>query len=142
MNAESQLKDFASRYTQAWCGQNPAAVSQFFAPNASLTINGGAPAVGRMAITSAAQEFMRDFPDLCITMHRLIQRDERVEFHWTLDGHNTGPGGSGHRVRISGFEEWKIGRDGLIADSQGHFDATEYQRQIEHGYDGRDAEAV
>ena len=136
MRDESQLRDFASRYTAAWCSQNPAAVAQFFAPDASLTINGGAPAVGRVAIAGAAHEFMRDFPDLCVTMDRLIPQGERVEFHWTLDVHNTGPGGSGNRVRISGFEEWKIGRDGLILDSHGQFDATEYQRQIKHGYDG------
>ena len=46
------------------------------------------------------------------------------------------PGGSGHRVRIGGFEEWKIDQDGLIAESLGHFDANEYRRQLEHGYDG------
>ena len=107
----------------------------FFAPDASLTINGGAPAVGRLAITGVAHEFMRNFPDLYVTMDRLILRGERIEFHWTLDGHNTGPGGSGHHVRISGFEEWKIGQDGLMAESRGHFDANEYQRQVEHGYD-------
>lgn len=135
MKDESQLGDFASRYTAAWCSQNPAAVAQFFALDASLTINGGPPAVGRVAITGAVHEFMRDFPDLCVTMDRLVPRGERVEFHWTLDGHNTGPGGSGQHVRISGFEEWKIGQDGLIAESQGHFDANDYQRQVEHGFD-------
>jgi hypothetical protein len=36
-------------------------------------------------------------------------------------------------VRFSGFEEWKIGEDGLIAESQGQFDNAEYQRQLEHG---------
>jgi hypothetical protein len=36
-------------------------------------------------------------------------------------------------VRISGFEEWRIGADGLIAESEGHFDSSEYQRQLEHG---------
>jgi hypothetical protein len=39
----------------------------------------------------------------------------------------------GHRVRISGFELWQIGMDGLIASSQGHFDTSEYQRQLEGG---------
>jgi hypothetical protein len=133
MSDETALKSFAERYASAWSSQNPAAVAQFFAPDASLTINGGAPAVGRLAIAHAAYEFMRDFPDLCVTVDRIFQQGVRVEFHWTLEGHNTGPGGSGHRVRISGFEEWKIGPDGLIADSRGHFDANEYQRQIEHG---------
>lgn len=66
MNDEAWLSEFASRYAAAWCSQNPAAVAQFFAPDASLTINGGAPAVRRLAITGVAHEFMRNFPDLCV----------------------------------------------------------------------------
>ncbi|MGH7880019.1 MAG: NAD(P)-binding domain-containing protein, partial [Candidatus Binataceae bacterium] len=54
-------------------------------------------------------------------------------YHWTLSGTNTGPGGSGHRVRISGLEVWKLGADGLVAESHGHFDSAAYQRQLQHG---------
>lgn len=53
-------------------------------------------------------------------------------YHWTLVGTNTGPGGIGNGVRISG-EEWTIGDDDLVAESQGHFDQVEYDRQLEHG---------
>jgi hypothetical protein len=60
--------------------------------------------------------------------HLRLQADES-EYHWTLSGTYIGPGGTGHRVRISGFERWRIGSDGLIASSQGHFDAAEYRRQ-------------
>jgi hypothetical protein len=56
--------------------------------------------------------------------------------HVLLVGTNTGPGGSGHRVRISGFEVWQIGADGLVAESRGHFDSAAYQRQIERGVGG------
>ncbi len=38
-------------------------------------------------------------------------------------------------MRISGFEEWRIGDDGLIAESLGSFDAADFERQIEHGVD-------
>jgi hypothetical protein len=48
-------------------------------------------------------------------------------------GTHSGPGGSGHRVRISGFEVWRFGADGLIAESRGQFDNNEYQRQLQHG---------
>jgi pimeloyl-ACP methyl ester carboxylesterase len=41
------------------------------------------------------------------------------------------------RVRISGFEEWTIGDDGLIAASLGHYDQAEYDRQLEHGVELR-----
>ena len=36
-------------------------------------------------------------------------------------------------VRISGFEQWTIGGDGLIAASLGFYDETEWDRQINGG---------
>ena len=53
--------------------------------------------------------------------------------NWTFAGTNTGPGGTGQQVLFSGFEEWKIGEDGLIASSLGHFDEADYRRQLQHG---------
>jgi uncharacterized RmlC-like cupin family protein len=76
---------------------------------------------------------MTDFPDLKVFMKDLVIKDGHAEYHWTLDGTNSGPGGGGQHVRISGFERWKIGDGGLIAESQGQFDSAEYQRQLEHG---------
>jgi len=127
------LRDFGRRYTEAWCSQDPASVAAHYAPEGSLTINGGPPSVGRAALTEVARSFMSAFPDLRVLMDDLVVQDEGVEYHWTLVGTNTGPGGTGHRVRISGFEEWTIGDDGLITESQGHYDQAEYDRQLEHG---------
>jgi hypothetical protein len=45
-------------------------------------------------------------------------QDGRTIYRWTLTGTHTGPGGTGRAVRISGFELWTIGEDGLIAESQ------------------------
>jgi hypothetical protein len=130
----AQLKEFARGYTAAWCSQNAASVAAHFAPTGSLKINTGAPSIGRTAITAAAQSFMSDFPDLVVLMDDVVlQEDDRAVFYWTLIGTNSGPGGSGHRVRISGFEEWKLGEDGLIAESLGHFDQALYQHQLQHG---------
>ena len=53
-----ELTDFATRYTAAWCSHEPARVAAFFAEQGSLTINHGAPSVGRAAITAAAEGFM------------------------------------------------------------------------------------
>ena len=124
------LQSFAERYTAAWCSQNAASVAAFFAPNGSLTINEGQPSVGRAAITAAAQEFMTAFPDMKVIMDSISSEGDRAIFRWTLDGHSTGSGGSGAHVRISGFEGWRIGDDGLIATSLGHFDASDYQQQL------------
>lgn len=125
-----QQLDFARRYTAAWCSGDPARVAAHYAPQGSLTINGGTPSVGRAAITEAARSFMTDFPDLHVSLDDLRIQGPQVIYHWTLTGTNTGPGGTGRRVRISGFEEWTIGPDGLIAESQGHFDSADYQRQL------------
>ena len=130
---DSSLHDFAARYTAAWCSQDAASVAAFFAETGSLTINAGTPAVGRAAITASAQGFMTAFPDLVVVMDSLKVDGPRATYHWTLTGTNTGPGGTGRPVRISGREEWRIGPDGLIAASLGHFDAADYARQLAGG---------
>jgi predicted ester cyclase len=122
----AELRKFARRYAEAWCSHNPESVAAFFAKNASISVNNRPPA----AIGDVARGFMRDFPDMIVTFDKLEPRGDRVAFHWTLTGTNTGPGGTGKRVRISGYELWKIDNDGLIAESEGHFDAADYERQL------------
>ena len=131
MSMGFDLKEFATRYTAAWCSQNSASVAAFFSRHGSLTVNDGAPSVGREAIAAAAQGFMTAFPDLKVMMDSASSQGEQCIYRWTLQGHNTGSGGTGAFVRISGYEEWRIGEDGLIAESQGHFDAGDYQRQLQ-----------
>ena len=109
--SQDQVRDLARSYTDAWCSRDPARVAEHYAPGATIAINGGTPT----AITEVEAE--------------------AIEFHWTFIGTNSGPGGTGHRVRISGFEEWTIDDDGLIAGSQGHYDQAEYDRQLEFGTD-------
>jgi predicted ester cyclase len=134
---DEQLRAFAGRYTAAWCSQNAASVAEFFAENGSLAINGGPPSVGRLAITAAAQEFMTAFPDMLVTMDAIVIDGPTAVYRWTLTGTNTGPEGTGQPVRISGYEEWTLGGDGLIARSKGHFDEAEYQRQLSAGKSDR-----
>jgi predicted ester cyclase len=128
-----KLEEFAARYTAAWCSQDSASVAAFYSPSGSLTVNCGVPAVGRAAITEVAQSFMTAFPDLRVVMNKVVGKADRAEYYWTLIGTNSGPEGTGNRVRISGFEFWELGADGLIRCSEGHFDNSEYQGQLELG---------
>jgi uncharacterized protein (TIGR02246 family) len=128
-----QLFDFATRYTAAWCSQDASRVAAFYSVDGSLSVNGGAPATGRPAITEVAQSFMTAFPDMQVLLDEVRVQGERPEYHWTLIGTNSGPGGTGHRVRISGFESWEFGDDGLILSSLGQFDEAEYRRQLGQG---------
>ncbi len=129
----AELNDFATRYTAAWCSQDATSVASFFAESGSLQINAGEASVGRDAITVAAQGFMTAFPDMVVEMNNLIPEGDHIIYHWTLTGTNNGPGGTGNAVRISGYEQWTIGPDNLIAESRGNFDEAEYQRQLEYG---------
>jgi uncharacterized protein (TIGR02246 family) len=129
----ADLSDFAARYTAAWCSHDPARVAALFAESGSLQINAGAPSVGRMAIAAAAREFMTALPDMVVTMDGVDGSGDQATFYWSLAGTNTGPGGTGNAVRIRGREDWRIGEDGLIAESKGHFDEAEYERQLKSG---------
>ncbi len=136
MNNLTDLKKFAKRYAEAWCSQNPDSVAAFYAKNGSLSVNDEPPSVGRAAIADEAQGFMTTFPDMIVTMDDVTHESRGTVFHWTLTGINSGPVGAGKRVRISGYELWKIDHDGLIAESKGHFDVAEYERQLKPGIDG------
>ena len=77
---------------------------------------------------------MTALPDMVLHCDGLEGRGETVRFYWTLEATNSGPGGTGKRVRVSGHETWRQDEDGLIAESQGHFPTAEYERQLEVGY--------
>ena len=135
MNDRAELDKFATRYAKAWCSQDPEKVAAFFAEGGSLSVNDGPPAVGRAAIAEVARGFMRDFSDMIVTLDDVSRDSDRTKFHWTLTGTNTGPGGTGKRVRISGYELWQLNNEGLIGNSKGRFDSAEYERQVKHGVD-------
>lgn len=53
----ARLRKFAEDYTAAWCSIDPRRVAAHFAPDGSLAINDGPPAVGRDAIAATAEGF-------------------------------------------------------------------------------------
>jgi hypothetical protein len=128
-----QLRGFAEGYTAAWCSMDPAAVAAHYAPEGSLAINGGTPAIGRDALTAVAASFYEALPDMQVLLRDLVVDGDRIEYHWTFTGTNTGPGGTGNAVCVDGFESWTISPDGLIAASIGSYDADEYTRQLAEG---------
>ena len=124
MDHDPELMKFAQRYAEAWCTQDPEKVAAFYARNGTISVNGGPP----VSIAEVARGFMCDFPDMVVTFDKL--ENMPIEFHWTFTGTNTGPGGTGNPVRISGYELWKMDKDGFISESKGRFDAADYERQL------------
>ncbi len=128
------INAFAKGYAQAWCSQKPEYVALFYTEDGSLNINNGTSALGRAAITQSAKAFMDAFPeDMVVAFDSLVKTPNGTEFHWTLTGTNTGPNGTGKKVKISGFELWQLDENGLIKESKGTFDSEEYNKQIKYG---------
>jgi hypothetical protein len=122
-----QLAAFGRSYTEAWCSGESARVAEHYASDGTVAINGGAPT----RILDVAESFMAAFPAMELLMDDLVIRDDgTVEYRWTLIGDHSE---TGNHVHISGFEEWTLGSDGLVASSLGTFDAGEYDRQVAHG---------
>lgn len=130
---QSEFDALGTRYAAAWSSGHADRVAAFYADGGSLTVNGGAPAVGREAIRQTAEGFMLGFPDMVVRMDSMVPAGGTVRFHWDWTGTNTGPGGTGKAVHLKGFEELTFGADGLITRSLGHYDEAEYQRQV-HGH--------
>ena len=127
------LANFGARYAAAWSSQNPAFFASFYSEDAALTVNAGPPSVGRAAITATAQAYMTAFPDMVVKLTQMSQDGGHPIFHWLWTGTNTGPGGTGKFVRMTGYEEWTMDAHGLITESKGHYDEAEYQRQLKVG---------
>jgi predicted ester cyclase len=126
---QRQIRELARSYTEAWCNRDPARVAAHYAPGGTIAINGG-EATG---IAEVAEAFIAAFPDIQVSMDDLIVRDDVVEYRWTFTGTSAD---TGKWVRIPGYEEWTIGADGKISSSRGNYDEAEYERQLQHGFDG------
>ena len=122
-----QIEKLARSYTEAWCSHDPERVAAHYRPGGTIAINGGDPA----GIAGVADAFITAFPDIEVFMDGLVIRDDGVvEYRWTFTGTSAE---TGRWVRIPGFEEWTIDSDGSIAESRGHYDQAEYDRQLREG---------
>ncbi len=126
-----QAREMAEKYAKAWCSHDPNAVASFYAEDGKIVINEGKPSVGRTEVAQMAQAFYDEFPDLVVRMDAVRTSGTYTIFLWTLEGTNSGPGGTGNHVEVSGWEYWRLTDDGLVAESAGHFDAEDYQRQVD-----------
>ena len=128
--SQVEAKGRAMAYTEAWCSHVPEAVASFYAEDGRITINGAEPSNGRGEVAEMARWFIAAFPDIIVHMDDIRSSGTHAVYRWTLEGHNTGPGGTGNYVKVSGWEYWNYNEDGLIAESFGHFDAEDYERQL------------
>ena len=124
MNIEAK----ADAYTKAWSSGNPAAVAAHFAVDGQISVNRGDVLKGTQAITDMAAGFYAAFPDLTLHCDLARWNGSHAVFAWTLEGHHAD---TKNFVKVGGWEEWELDSDMNITASQGWFDATDYQRQID-----------
>lgn len=125
-----KLSEFGKEDTDAWNSQTPESVASFFAEDGSLTVNNDPPMLGRAAISEFASGFMEAFPDMKLTMDKLLIKSDETQYHWSFVGTNAGPDGTGNKVNFKGFERWTFDVDGLIESSIGKFDEEDFDRHL------------
>ncbi len=124
---KKKLKSIGEKYAEAWSSNNPANVASFFSYRGALIVNDDILTAGRNNIAKVAERFMSAHPDMIVTMESMTTKLKGMEFHWTLTRTNSGPTGTGEKVRISGIELWQIDNDGLISISKDNFAAEEHK---------------
>jgi hypothetical protein len=133
VSPSAALWDLAARCSRAWSSQDPDGMAACYEESGWQSINAGPRAEGRAALAGVAASYMEAFPDLQVSLDQLLTAGDSAFFVWTLTGTNTGIGGTGKPVRVSGIEVWKMGSSGLIASSEGYYDADTYDDQLSNG---------
>ncbi len=128
--SQGEAEELGRKYTEAWCSHDPNAVASFYATDGRIVINDGEPSNGRSAVAEMAQGFFNGFPDLVVRMDGIRTSGTYCVYLRTLEGTSSGPDGTGKRVEVSGWEYWHLTNDGLVAESKGHFDAADFERQV------------
>jgi len=129
-NKHEIILTFGNAYTEAWNSKVPDNMASFYAEDGTLVVNNGTAAIGRSQLAETAKSYMKAFPDMKLTMDSLIEDSDTYRYHWTFEGTNTGPDGTGNKIRFSGIERWTLNEEGLVQKSIGTYDAEDYLNQL------------
>ena len=127
--SQTDAEERAKAYANAWNSHVTDSVASLYAEDGRITINDGDLHVGRAQISGMAAGFIEEFPGLKVHMDDFRSSGTHGIFRWTLEGHATGHGGSGNYVKLSEWEYWRYAEDRLVAESMGHFDTEDSERQ-------------
>ena len=132
----SEIDTLLARHQQSFASQSAATIAADHVENGTFYSPAAGTVTGRAEIQKVYEYWLTAFPDMVLTMDSVRLVDAGAEYFWTFQGTNSGPGGSGQRVKFSGYEEWTLSETGLIARSLGHFDEAEYNHQLQFGVEG------
>ncbi len=123
----------AKRHANAWMAHDAEGVAALYEEEAVFIINLGEPMNGRGDIAEMVQGYCEEFPDLKLFSDKVRVAGDRAIALWTAEGTSKE---TGKFIKFSGWESWKISPKGLISSSDGWYDAEDYERQCQEGYQG------
>jgi len=120
-------RKMAQDHCAAWTNRTADAVAGRYAMQTIMIMNGGDPMNSRSEISDMAAGFMADFPDLVLSLDRVLVADHHMIYAWTFEGHHKE---TGNHVRFSGWEEWDLDENLNVIKSLGWYDGVDYERQV------------
>lgn len=129
---QERATELAREYTKAWNSNVPKNVASFYTDDARLIVNGDTMQ-GKLTVINFAKSFMRNFPDMELTMDSLVADEDTYRYYWSFAGTYEGPYGNGNKVVFSAFEKWTINEEGLIETSVGIYDEASFREQLNFG---------
>lgn len=129
---ETRNKEIANRVvTEILSGGNYDLASELYAPN--FVNHGQTRDVGLAEDQAAARGWKSAFPDLVMTVDKLIAEGDLVTVLWSARGTNTGTGNglpaTGKALTGRGITIWRI-VDGRITDEWSAFDQLSIMQQL------------
>ena len=120
----SDVYEMAKRHANAWSAHDAEAVAALYENDAVFIINLGDPMNGRSEIAAMVRGYCEEFPDLVLYSDVARQAGNKAVALWTAEGTNSQ---TGKYVKFGGWEAWTLSPSGLIARSDGWYDAEDYR---------------
>ena len=122
-----KIEKMAVEHAIAWSEGASDKIAELFAEMGTISVNGGAPHVGRAAIRENAKELLATFPGLVVHCCGTRHAGDKAVFIWTLEGNHAE---TGNFVSLPGWHEWELDDDMHVKRCKGFFDAGDLERQI------------
>ena len=126
-HAADQISRMAVAHVAAWTRNRAEDTALMFAPDASISVNGGEPHSGHAEIIANAQALMDQFTGLVVRCRETRVAGSRAVLVWTLEGLHTQ---SGNYVILPGWQEWELNGDLKVHRSRAFYDVADFERQI------------
>lgn len=134
----TSLKDRVYRLNEAVNAHDLNPIGDMYAQDAELVWPGLGPTKGRNAIVAFYATLLGAFPDVQVTIKRIIEEGDAVAIEYVSEGTHGGPlpmpagelPPTNRRMRTAAVSVGTVGEDGLIKTQREYFDQVEILVQL------------